>query len=173
MLYFVPKDFRPLTKFAQRYILEGEKQEIHKGFKCRIRHPWYVVPSVWTPDAFLFRQIYLHPRMSLNETKASTTDTIHRMRLKKNTIGQTLTICFHNSVTFAFAEVLGRSYGGGVPIELEPNEAEELPIPYFNCKSKILHEIDTATRDEVQPEQILEITDKLLLKRSSLDWVAF
>ena len=33
-----------------------------------------------------------------------------------------------NSATFAFSEVMGRSYGGGV-LELEPTEAEALPIP--------------------------------------------
>ena len=33
-----------------------------------------------------------------------------------------------NSVTFAFSEVMGRSYGGGV-LELEPREAEPLPFP--------------------------------------------
>ena len=31
-------------------------------------------------------------------------------------------------MTFAFSEVVGRSYGGGV-LELEPREAEALPIP--------------------------------------------
>jgi hypothetical protein len=36
---------------------------------------------------------------------------------------------FFNSLTLAWAEVCGRSYGGGV-LELEPREAEELPIPY-------------------------------------------
>jgi hypothetical protein len=33
-----------------------------------------------------------------------------------------------NTVTFAFSEVLGRSYGRGV-LELETREAEDLPIP--------------------------------------------
>jgi hypothetical protein len=33
-----------------------------------------------------------------------------------------------NSLTFAFSEVMGRSYGGGV-LELEPREAEALPFP--------------------------------------------
>jgi len=34
-----------------------------------------------------------------------------------------------NSLAFAWAEVCGRSYGGGV-LELEPREAESLLVPY-------------------------------------------
>jgi hypothetical protein len=33
-----------------------------------------------------------------------------------------------NSLTFAFSEVMGRSYGGGI-LELEPSEADALPLP--------------------------------------------
>ena len=39
-----------------------------------------------------------------------------------------LAAVFHNSATLAFAEIMGRSYGGGI-LELEPREAEQLPIP--------------------------------------------
>jgi hypothetical protein len=39
------------------------------------------------------------------------------------------------------------SYGGGV-LELEPTEAEDLPIPYFRCSTKNLVTIDKMIRDK-------------------------
>jgi adenine-specific DNA methylase len=83
---------------------------------------------VWTPDAFLLRQIYDHPRIVANDAAVTSTDTIHRVRVKPGVDPKQLAAASVNSVTFAFAEVLGRSYGGGV-LELEPREAEELPFP--------------------------------------------
>lgn len=110
------------------YVRDGERAGVHLGYKCRIRKNWWVVPSIWTPEAFLLRQIYDHPRVIANEAGATSTDTIHRVRVRSGVDPVKLAVGSINSVTFAFAEVLGRSYGGGV-LELEPREAELLPFP--------------------------------------------
>lgn len=158
------KKIESLNKNTQLYIEEGEKKEFHTGYKCRIRNPWYIVPTIWSPDAFLYRQINGNPRLVLNNTKATVTDTIHRVRFKGKTNGRSFVTCFHNSLTFAFAEILGRSYGGGV-LELEPNEAEELPIPYLECDGDTLRIIDDLMRKKEPIEKVLDITDELLLKK--------
>lgn len=118
-----------LPKSIQTYIREAEAKKWHLGFKCRIRSPWYKVPSVWVPDAFLLRQIHDLPRLVVNKSGATSTDTIHRVRARMWADVPRLAAAFFNSLTFAFSEVVGRSYGGGV-LELEPREAEELPIPW-------------------------------------------
>lgn len=110
------------------YVLAGEAEEVHTGYKCSIRRSWWVVPSVWVPDAFLLRQIHDHPRIIANDAGATSTDTIHRVRLLNGVRPTGLAAASVNSATFAFAEILGRSYGGGV-LELEPREAEALPFP--------------------------------------------
>lgn len=110
------------------YISAGEAEGVHEGYKCSIRKKWWVVPSQWTPDAFLLRQIHDHPRIIANLTGATSTDTIHRVRMLNGLHPLKLATASINSVTFAFSEVLGRSYGGGV-LELEPREAEALPLP--------------------------------------------
>jgi adenine-specific DNA methylase len=110
------------------HIRAGEAAGVHRGYKCSIRDPWWTTPSLWVPDLFLLRQIHRAPRLTVNAAAATSTDTVHRVRLAPGVDASSLAAVFHNSVTFAFAEILGRSYGGGI-LELEPAEAEQLPIP--------------------------------------------
>jgi adenine-specific DNA methylase len=110
------------------YLRAGEAAGVHRGYKCSIRDPWWTTPSLWVPDLFMLRQIHRAPRLTVNAAAATSTDTVHRVRLAPGVDARALAAVFHNSVTFAFAEILGRSYGGGI-LELEPAEAEQLPIP--------------------------------------------
>ncbi|SPM28545.1 class I SAM-dependent methyltransferase [Mycobacterium terramassiliense] len=110
------------------HVRAGEAAGVHNGYKCSIRKPWWTTPSLWVPDLFLLRQIHRAPRLTVNGAAATSTDTVHRVRVAPGVDPTALAAVFHNSVTFAFAEILGRSYGGGI-LELEPKEAEQLPIP--------------------------------------------
>ncbi len=116
-------------KVLEEYVQEGEKQDVHKGYKCRIRQRWFDVPSVYMPDAFLFRQIHHAPLLVANHALSTSTDTIHRVRVFPDVSIEQLCASMVNSLTFAWSEVVGRSYGGGV-LELEPREAEQLPVPF-------------------------------------------
>lgn len=110
------------------YIASGEAAGVHTGYKCSIRTPWWKIPRAWTPAAFMLRQVGTHPRLIVNETDATSTDTVHRVRLLDPSIDPAkLAIAAFNSATFALGEVIGRSYGGGI-LELEPSEARELPV---------------------------------------------
>lgn len=133
-----------LSKALARYIRAGEKSAVNKGYKCSIRAPWYVVPSVWAPDGFVFRQIHDFPRIVLNEAEATSTDTIHRLTCKsagpERIIANTYTW-----LTAASAEIEGRSYGGGV-LELEPTEAERLLMPAKLNGAMPLADCDRLTR---------------------------
>ncbi len=155
---------RPFAEFpgaGRDYVMWGEGAELHTGFKCRIRSRWYVVPSVWTPDAFMLRQVHGYPKIIVNRTRATCTDTIHRVRLRNGVKGDLIAAAFLNSLTFAFSEVTGRSYGGGV-LELEPNEAEKLPLPLKGAEALDLDSIHSLLlRDDI--EGVLNITDKALL----------
>jgi adenine-specific DNA methylase len=150
---------KPLGALA-RYIRFGEGNKFHKGYKCSIRAPWYAVPAVWTPDAFLFRQIYDFPRVVLNQAGATSTDTIHRLTCKtekpERVIANTYTW-----LTAASAEIEGRSYGGGV-LELEPTEAERLLMPAQLNGAMPVAECDRLTRAG-QLDDVLEENGRIVL----------
>jgi len=144
------------------YVALGEEHAVHTGYKCRIRREWWVVPSIWEASAFMLRQIYTHPRVIANQTTATSTDTVHRMRLKAGVDGAKLATAAFNSITFAVSEVVGRSYGGGI-LELEPSEAEELPVP----DPALVPEHLIATVDELvrakRIEEALDLVDQTVL----------
>jgi adenine-specific DNA methylase len=128
LLLAVPEELSPATDPAlAAYVALGEAEGVHRGYKCSIRRVWWSVPSVWRPDAFMLRQIHLGPRVVANLTAATSTDTVHRVRLRGDVTAEQLAAAVTSSLTFAFSEVTGRSYGGGI-LELEPGEADALPV---------------------------------------------
>jgi len=162
---FLPpnKDFDDLPKPCQDYIKYGEEQNFHAGYKCKIRKRWYITPSLWAPDAFVLRQVGDYPKVIINKTEASSTDTIHRVRLKTKERPEIIALSFLNSLTFAFSEILGRSYGGGV-LTFEPTEIEEIPMPILHNVEIDINAIDDLIRKR-KIEEVLEIVDELLLIR--------
>lgn len=161
---FLPenKEFKLLDKHSKPYIKYGEEKEFHTGYKCRIRKKWYITPSLWIPQGFALRQVNRYPKLVLNHVKASSTDTIHRVRfISEKYSPESIVICFLNSLTFAFSEVTGRSYGGGV-MTFEPTEIEELLIPVVENHSIDVNLIDELIRED-RIEEVLDIVDKAVL----------
>lgn len=156
-------DLRPE---ALSYVEHGESVGHHLGYKCRIRMPrWWQVPSTHVPDAFLLRQIHEGPRIILNRASATCTDTIHRVRVRPNVDAASLAAASMNSVTFAFSEIRGRSYGGGV-LELEPTEAEGLVFPRLEDPLPV-DELDLWARTK-ETDEILDEVDRLVLRDSGI-----
>jgi adenine-specific DNA methylase len=151
------------------YLSEGEDADVHRGYKCSIRKRWWSVPSVWTPDAFMLRQIHDHPRVIANATRATSTDTVHRVRMLNGTSPEALAAASINSATFAFSEVMGRSYGGGV-LELEPREAEALPLPDpHRLSAGDVETVDRLLREGALEDALDYVDERLLVKAAGLD----
>lgn len=99
---------------ARSYIEEGESKGYHLGYKCKIRLPaWWKIPSWWIPDGFMLRQIHTTPKIVANSTRATATDTVHRVRAHVGVDIEQIASASINSMTLAFSEIYGRSYGGG------------------------------------------------------------
>lgn len=132
VLLFLPTEELSIDELE--YVALGESAGYNGNFKCRIRKPWYRVPTSWVPDAFFYRQVGSFPRIVINEKGAHTTDTLHKVRFADGVDGRSVAVAFNNSLTFLASELFGRSYGGGV-LTFEPSEARSLPIPFVgNCQ---------------------------------------
>jgi hypothetical protein len=77
-----------------------------------------------------------------------------------------LAVAALGSLTLAFAELRGRSYGGGV-LELEPTEAESLPFPWLDAGAAAdlpaVEELDGRLRRDGL-EAVLDEVDRTLLR---------
>jgi adenine-specific DNA-methyltransferase len=163
LFYPETEEHTNLPVSVEEYVKLGIRRNIHLGFKCRNRKFWFKVPSVWIPDAFMLRQVHAFPKLVINSTSATCTDTLHRVKFKNGFSQNMIAISFLNSLTFAFSEITGRSYGGGV-LTFEPSEAERLPIPIVDSHAIDFSEIDLLLRKGGKIEQILNITDYYLLR---------
>lgn len=132
-------------KKSRNYIEAGEVDSLHTRYKCRIREPWFSVPSVYSTEVGMLKRSHDLPRLILNKVGAYTTDTAYRIRTLNGTSADKLVSCFINSLTSLSAELEGRHYGGGV-LELVPSEIEKLLLP-LPGKAKIsLKDLDKKVR---------------------------
>ena len=151
----------------KEYIRLGEESDQHRGYKCTIRDRWYIVPSVWVPDAFFLRRNNIYPKFVLNQCGAVSTDTMHRMKFHVGVDPLNILLSYYNSISFAFTEICGRSYGGGV-LEILPGEMGNILLPKISGidptkREDLLHRIDAIVRQDADIEQALDIVDKELL----------
>jgi adenine-specific DNA-methyltransferase len=129
--------------FARAYIKFGEAQNLHTRYKCRVRSPWYTVPSVYSTEIGMLKRCHDTPRLILNKVGAYTTDTAYRIR--SNVGAEKLVGCFINPLTALSAELEGRHYGGGV-LELIPSEIERLMMALPAKLNVSLSDLDKSIR---------------------------
>lgn len=132
------------TTLGKQYIEQGLKESLHTRYKCRIRSPWYAVPSVYSTEIGMLKRSHDTPRLILNKIGAYTTDTAYRIRAKEGTAEQ-LVYSFLNGLTALSAELEGRHYGGGV-LELVPSEIEKMLLPPPSKITPNVDELDKAVR---------------------------
>lgn len=169
LLVLEPNQYDTLTPIQQSYIDAGEESGENTGYKCSIRESWYSVPSVWVPDAFFLRRNNLYPKFVLNACSAVSTDTMHRIKFNDGFNHEIALLAYYNSVGFAFTELCGRSYGGGV-LEILPKEVGSMMLPdLFSLEfeegaiEEHLRFIDDAIRSNSNIEIVLDRIDSAIL----------
>lgn len=115
---------------TKRYIERGRRAGVHKAYKCQIRTPWWRPPLVAKPDLFLTYMNADTPRLAANAAGVHHLNSVHGLFLKPELtdLSLALAVASVNSATLLGAELVGRSYGGGI-LKLEPGEAVNLPLP--------------------------------------------
>lgn len=158
-----------MTKTQQAYIDEGEEHGENNGYKCSIRDSWYAVPSIWIPDAFFLRRNNLYPKLVLNRCGAVSTDTMHRMKFRDGIDPELAIIAYYNSIAFAFTELCGRSYGGGV-LEILPKEVGNIHVLNTGLlsinaelKRDVISVIDRVVRNGHNIDEALDYVDAKIL----------
>ena len=164
LLVFTPGVKENGNEGTKAYIENGEQQGIDKGYKTSIRDDWYVIPSIKLSDALFLRRNNLYPKFVLNEAQAYTTDTMHRVFIKEGVNRKAFVVSYYNSLSFAFAEILGRNFGGGV-LELMPSEVEGIYLPYHEENDTLFDRVDKMVREKKTADEILDFTDKELLQK--------
>jgi len=164
LLIFPPEEELNGHKGANSYISLGESMGINKGYKTGIRDNWFVVPSIKQSEALFIRRNNLYPKLILNEVGAYTTDTMHRVFVKPTTNIKAFVASFYNSLSLAYSEISGRSYGGGV-LELMPGETGKILLPYSLENEALLEQIDKMMRDKNSIDKVLKITNDQILKK--------
>ena len=152
------------------FLAEGEAQDLHLRFKCRIRSPWWAIPNIRRGELLLSKRCNRFPRMILNDTEAVTTDTIYRGRIVSTTASSLALVAgFHNSGTLLSSELEGRNFGGGV-LELVPSEVARLKVPVVEKMQEEIERLDRISRETAdaknaeKSELLIQETDLLLCK---------
>lgn len=122
---------RSMSPGARRYLALGEADDVPAAYKCRVRTPWWQVPVSPPADLLLTYMNADTPRLTTNSASVFHLNSVHGVYLRRGltALGASLLpLASLNSVTLLGAELVGRSYGGGI-LKLEPREADHLPLP--------------------------------------------
>jgi adenine-specific DNA-methyltransferase len=166
-LWFRNEAIHQLPPSAQAYIRLGEAQKLHTRYKCRIRSPWYSVPSVYATSVGMLKRCHDFPRLIFNKAEAFTTDTAYRVKTRTSD-APSLVYAFVNSLTALSAELEGRHYGGGV-LELVPSEIRQLLLPTTQATEAQLYRLDRLIRSGASAEAVLSSQDQALLTPAGFD----
>jgi len=130
-VWLLHPDPKSKSEALKKYLAAGEAQGVPDAYKCTVRTPWWRPPVVPVPDLFFTYMSHRYPRLIANTSGATILNSMHGVRLNtgvKKLGRDALPLLALNSITMLGAEIMGRSYGGGI-LKMEPREAAGLPVP--------------------------------------------
>lgn len=150
----------------QEYIQYGQEIGVSKARKCRDRRPWYVVPHTFVPPAFMPCMSAAWPRLVVNQSRYTCTNNILRLLWKQERPAEDwlrLALGTLSTLSQLSAELVGRSYGGGV-LKLEPKELARLAVPLVSIEAtdELAHKVDSLMRQNKLSEATDAVDSALL-----------
>ena len=112
---------------VRRYLDSPEGQAARTSYKCRNRSPWYVVPDVIVPAAFLSYMSGDGPYLVANHAGCVGTNSVHVVRVTRAVSVPQLQRAWNGPLTRLSCEVEGHALGGGM-LKLEPGEAARVVL---------------------------------------------
>ena len=152
---------RPRNDDLLSLIRGAERKEIHRRYKCAAREPWFSLAVGEVPDAFLAYMGAQPKPIVLNRSRATSTNSVHRVWWKGRQPADSLAVGSHSALFRLAAEVYGRSYGGGV-LKLEPGAARRMPIPLVRSAGQRLSRVDELERAG-RSQEAQDVADEAVL----------
>ena len=140
-----------LPRSVLEYLKYGEDTLVPQAYKCRVRSPWYSVPHVYEPDAFLTYMSGAAPRLVANDARVVAPNSLHVIRVHPHISlsPHSISVLWQTSLTRLSVEVEGHALGGGM-LKIEPTEAENCVLAGANMADGSLrefaHELDMLVR---------------------------
>jgi adenine-specific DNA methylase len=145
LLRLTGTDTLPIT--VRNYLESSEGKLAQRAYKCKMRDPWYAVPDVKIPDAFLSYMSGEGPSLVANRAGCVATNAVHVIRLKRDCRLSAVQRSWKDPLTQLSCELEGHPLGGGM-LKLEPREAGRIlirPTNRLNAGEKrtVLEAIET------------------------------
>jgi hypothetical protein len=128
MLLLRLKKGQDLPISVLRYLNTPPAKAASETYKCRNRDPWYVVPDVRVPHAFLTYMTGNGASLVANLAGCVCTNSLHAVTLRRNVSVATLQKRWDHPLVRLSCEVEGHPLGGGM-LKLEPGEATRVILP--------------------------------------------
>jgi len=111
-----------------RYLDTDPGHQARATYKCRNRDPWYVVPDVHVPDAFLTYMSGKDVLLVRNSARCVCTNSVHAVHVNGRISVSHLQQAWSHPLRVLSAELEGHPLGGGL-LKLEPREASRVLVP--------------------------------------------
>ena len=114
-----------LPRSVAAYLESPEGRSASRAYKCRNRKPWFAVPDVRTPHAFLSIMSGRGPKLVGNSAGATCTNSVHAVEFTNGADATRYVRSWRNELTTFSCELEGHALGGGV-LKIEPAEARRV-----------------------------------------------
>jgi adenine-specific DNA methylase len=112
---------------VRKYLESEAGLRARETYKCRNRNPWYVVPDVHVPDAFLTYMSGGGPSLVANPAHCVGTNSVHTVRMKNGVALSSLMEMWNTPLREFSCEIEGHPLGGGM-LKIEPREASRIVV---------------------------------------------
>ena len=117
-----------LPACVTRYLAGSAADAAKSTYKCRNRDPWYAVPDVKIPSAFLTYMSGGVPMLVANRTNCACTNSVHAVRVKGGMSVRDMQAAWSQPLVTLSCEIEGHPLGGGL-LKVEPGEASRVWLP--------------------------------------------
>ena len=110
------------------YLNSAAGQKAQSTYKCRNRTPWWVVPDVAVPDAFISLMSTTTPRLVLNQARCVCTNSVQALFITGEFSAEEIAESWRSQLTELSCEIEGHALGAGM-LKVEPKEARRVLLP--------------------------------------------